>query len=183
MSVPGAGVELWVPERPGAAERLGARYPEARIRLQPEGSLGDRLAMAFACAFHEGAECAVAVGSDHPTLPAGLVERAFDELPVVPLVLGPSRDGGYYAVGAYRDAWPAARGLFVGAPWSQPELLAWTRARIASLRIDCTELPEWYDVDRPEDLSRMAGDLAEGSATAVAWARLAPAHVMGAGEQ
>ena len=183
MSVPGVGVELWVPERPGAVERLGARYPEARVRLQPEGSLGDRLAMAFASAFEAGVECAVALGSDHPTLPAGFLERGFDALGAIPLVLGPTRDGGYYAVGANRSGWPAARSLFDGAPWSSPGLLDWTRDRIESLGLDWTELPEWYDVDRPEDLPRMASDLAEGSATAGAWARLAPAQVTGAGEE
>ena len=176
----GVGVELWVPERPEALEQLAARYPAAPVRLQPEGSLGDRLAMAFACAFSEGVDRAVAVGSDHPTLPAGFVESAFDALEATPLVLGPTRDGGYYAIGAQRSAWPAIRGLFTDAPWSKPRLLAWTRTRVASLRVDCTELPEWYDVDRPEDLPRMVRDLTDESATARAWARLARAPATGA---
>lgn len=174
-------MELWVPERPGALEHLGARYPAARVRLQPGGSLGDRLAMAFAGAFGDGADRAVAVGSDHPTLPAGFVEDAFDALGATPLVVGPTCDGGYYAIGAQRSVWPSARGLFADAPWSRPELLAWTRARIASLRLDYTELPEWYDVDRPEDLPRMARDLTDESATARAWARLARASATGVG--
>ena len=169
-----------MPERPGALERLGARYPAARVRLQPEGSLGVRLDMAFARAFGEGADCAVAVGSDHPTLPAGFVERAFEALGAGPLVLGPSSDGGYYAIGAHRSAWPAARTLFADAPWSTPGLLAWTRDRIESLGLECAELPEWYDVDRPEDLARMLRDLKEGSRTARAWARLALRPATGA---
>ena len=170
----GIAAELWVPDRPGAMERLGSRYPAARIRLQPEGSLGDRLEMAFNRAFDEGVDCAVAVGSDHPTLPLDFVVRAFDALVGGPVALGPSLDGGYYAVGLRGSAWPRARGLFAGAPWSTSGLFAWTRARAASLRLDCAELPPWYDVDRPADLARMAGDLTEGSATAGAWARLAP---------
>ncbi len=170
----GVAVELWVPDRPGAVERLGTRYPAARTRLQPEGSLGDRLETAFARAFDEGVDRAVAIGSDHPTLPADFVVRAFDALAAGPLALGPSLDGGYYAVGLRGSAWPRARDLFAGAPWSTAGLFAWTRARAASLRLDCVELPPWYDVDRPADLARMAGDLTEGSATAGAWARLAP---------
>lgn len=170
----GIAVELWVPDRPGAMERLGSRYPAARIRLQPEGSLGDRLEMAFARAFDEGVDCAVAVGSDHPTLPLDFLVRAFDALAGSSVALGPSLDGGYYAVGLCGSAWPRARGLFGGAPWSTSGLFAWTRTRAASLRLDCVELPPWYDVDRPADLARMAGDLTEGSATAGVWARLAP---------
>lgn len=173
----GVAVELWVPDRPGAVERLGARYPAARTRLQPEGSLGDRLEAAFVRAFDERVDRAVAIGSDHPTLPPDLVVRAFDALAASPLALGPSLDGGYYAVGLRGSAWPRARGLFAGAPWSTAGLFAWTRARAASLRLGCVELPPWYDVDRPADLARMAGDLTEGSATAGAWARLAPPTV------
>lgn len=170
----GVAVELWVPDRPGAMERLGSRYPSARVRLQSGGSLGDRLEVAFDRAFNEGVDRAVALGSDHPTLPADFVVRAFDALAGSPVALGPSLDGGYYAVGLRGSAWPRAGGLFAGAPWSTAGLFAWTRARAASMRLDCVELPPWYDVDRPADLDRMAGDLTEGSATAGVWARLAP---------
>ncbi len=170
----GVAVELWVPDRPGAMERLGSRYPAARVRLQSGGSLGDRLEMAFSRTFDEGVERAVAIGSDHPTLPPRFVVRAFEALADSPIALGPSLDGGYYAIGLHGSAWPGARGLFAGAPWSTSGLFAWTRARAASLRLDCVELPPWYDVDRPADLARMAGDLTEGSATAGVWARLAP---------
>lgn len=182
LQPPGVSLELWVPERPGALERLGARYPAARVRLQPEGSLGDRLEMAFARAFSGAADRVVAVGSDHPTLPDGLVERAFEVLETGPLVLGPSSDGGYYAIGAHRSAWPTAQALFADAPWSTPGLLAWTRDCIGSLGLGCTELPEWYDVDRPEDLPRMVRDLKEGSTTARTWARLALGPATRAGE-
>ena len=168
----GVAVELWVPNRPGAMDRLEARYPAARIRLQPEGSLGSRLAMAFACAFREGADRAVAIGSDHPTLPDDTIPRAFGALATSDLVLGPTRDGGYYAIGLGRPAWPAAERLFVEAPWSERSLCDWTRDRASELGLGRIELPEWYDVDEPEDLVRMEADLREGSATARAWVRL-----------
>lgn len=168
----GVSAELWVPERPNARERLRARYPGSRIRLQPEGSLGERLVSAFRNAFREGVGRAVALGSDHPTLPADILPHAFRALATTDLALGPVRDGGYYAIGLRRAAWPAAKGLFSGAPWSEPTLCEWTRARAAELGLDRTELPVWYDVDRPEDLTRMVRDLREGSATARAWRRL-----------
>lgn len=175
----GVPVELWVPERPGAVDRLEARYPTARVRLQPDGSLGDRLAAAFACAFREGADRAVAIGSDHPTLPADTVPNAFRALTSFDLVLGPTRDGGYYAIGLRRVAWPAAEALFADAPWSQPALCDWTRDRAVELGLRGAEVRDWYDVDRPEDLLRMEADLCEGSATARAWRRVAPAGAAG----
>lgn len=170
----GVSAELWVPDRPHARERLGARYPGIRIRLQPAGSLGERLAAAFARAFREGTDRAVVLGSDHPTLPADIVPHAFRALATTDLTLGPTRDGGYYAIGLRRTAWPAASGLFARAPWSEPTLCEWTRTRAAELGLGRVELPPWYDVDRPEDLRCMARDLREGSATARMWARLRP---------
>ena len=174
-------VELWVPERPGAVELLEARYPAARVRLQPDGSLGDRLATAFACAFREGVDRAVAIGSDHPTLPGDTVPRAFRALRAFDVVLGPTRDGGYYAIGLSRVAWPAAEGLFADAPWSQPALCDWTRGRAVELGLRRAELPDWYDVDRPEDLLLMEGDLCGDSATARAWARVGLSGGTGSG--
>lgn len=164
-----ASRELWVPDRPGARNELEHRYPDVRVRLQPPGDLGIRLETAFADAFREGIDYAVALGTDHPTLPADYLRRAFRALRGAHLVLGPTRDGGYYAIGLRRHAWPGAAELFRGAPWSEPDLLAWTRSRAAELDLCHVELPAWYDVDRPEDLERMETDLEEGAATTRAW--------------
>lgn len=161
--------ELWVPDRPGALETLRDRYPEARIRTQPAGSLGRRLHAAFAAAFAERVDHAVVVGSDHPTLPPDCLRRAFRGLRGAHLMLGPTSDGGYYALGLRRYAWPGAAALFEDAPWSTPDLLAWTRRCAARSDLCHAELPSWYDVDRPEDLARMVGDLAPGSATWAVW--------------
>ena len=169
----GVAGELWVADgSPGLVGELEGRYPEAMVRVQPEGSLGARLRTAFASAFGDGVEYAVAVGSDHPTLPAAYLRTAFQLLESVELVIGPASDGGYYAIGVRRSAWGVARGVFEGAPWSKPNLLEWVRSRAGDIGIACAELPSWYDVDWPEDLARMEKDLIEGSATAAAWAEL-----------
>ncbi|MDH3732833.1 MAG: TIGR04282 family arsenosugar biosynthesis glycosyltransferase [Gemmatimonadota bacterium] len=158
--------ELWVPDRPGARSTLGSRYPDLGVRLQPGGDLGARLAAAFSAAFDDGVDYAVIVGSDHPTLPADYLRRAFRALRGAHLVLGPTGDGGYYAVGLRRYCWPRARGLFAEAPWSEPRLLEWTRERAVELDLCHVELPAWYDVDTPEDLSLLRNDVQAGSATA-----------------
>jgi len=162
--------ELWVPDRPGAIHRLGLRYPRLRVRLQPAGDLGGRLRAAFDAAFEEGVDHAVIIGSDHPTLPAELVRRAFHGLRTADLVVGPTLDGGYYAIGLRRYGWPDAAGLFEGAPWSTPDLLEWTRGQATNLDLCHVELPDWYDVDTPADLERLRADVAPGSATARALA-------------
>ncbi|MFV1986163.1 MAG: TIGR04282 family arsenosugar biosynthesis glycosyltransferase [Gemmatimonadota bacterium] len=164
--------ELWVPARPDAIRRLGLRYPGLRIRLQPEGDLGARLRAAFEAAFADGMDHAVIVGSDHPTLPEEFVRRAFRTLGDAGLVIGPTGDGGYYAIGLRKYCWPDAAGLFDDAPWSTPDLYAWTRKRAGELGLHHVELSAWYDVDTPSDLDRLRRDVVPGSATARALATL-----------
>ncbi len=165
-------LELWVPERPRAFEKLSLRYPQSTVRLQPEGSLGDKLVAAFEASFSEGIDYVLAVGSDHPTLPAKYLTEGFYALRRTSAVLGPTDDGGYYAVGLQRQAWPEASRLFSSAPWSTPTLLQWTRERAIKLGLLYEELPIWYDVDRPEDVWRMEDDLAIDSATGRVWAAI-----------
>lgn len=173
-AVPGARRELWLPRRPRGGEALGERYPDFRLRWQAPGDLGAKLAGAFAAVFEEGTRRALAVGSDHPTLPPEYVRRGLEGLGGVPLVLGPARDGGYYAVGLRREAWPAARSLFREIPWSSDRVLAVTRERAEALGLEREELPAWYDVDEPDDLERLCREVGDGSATASALSRLVP---------
>lgn len=164
--VNGAALELWVAGGSGAPGFFSRRYPNLPVRRQTGSHLGERLSAAFAAVFEEKVDYAVVVGSDHPTLPTEYVERAFDALVAAHLVIGPSRDGGYYLIGLRRYAWPRARGLFERMPWSTPDLLAATREAAGRLGLCHVELPEWYDVDEPSDFGRLAGDVEPGSHTA-----------------
>lgn len=165
--------ELWIPRRPGA-ESLAARYPWARLRWQGPGDLGERLRRAFGAAFQEGADYVLALGSDHPTLPADYLERGFSALKGAHLVLGPSVDGGYYAVALRRYAWPRAAGLFRDIPWSTPRVLERTRERARADGLCHVELPTWYDVDEPAALRLLRRDVTPESRTSQALARHLP---------
>lgn len=173
-AVPGVRRELWLPPRPAGREELGGRFSDFRLRRQPHGDLGAKLAGAFATVFGEGARRALAVGSDHPTLPPEYLHRGIGLLDEVPIVLGPARDGGYYAVGLAREAWPRADALFRRIPWSGDRVLAVTRERAGMLGLEREELPTWYDVDEPDDLERLRHEAPEGSATASALSRMRP---------
>jgi rSAM/selenodomain-associated transferase 1 len=165
-TVSSADVELWVPDRPGARDVLAARYADVRIRLQRGADLGERLATAFEVAFGEGVDYALVAGSDHPTLPPEQLARGLDCLIAAHLVLGPTADGGYYAIGLRRYAWPAARPLFRDMPWSTPRVLEVTRHRAAELNLCHVELQSWYDVDEPSQLARLRAEAHPDSHTA-----------------
>lgn len=170
----GADPELWVPRRPGAREELSRRHPGVDLRWQPEGGLGARLRAAFEAAFRDGVGRALVVGSDHPTLPPGHLEEALAALGTADAVLGPTADGGYWAVGVRRRAWPRAARLFEDVPWSTPEVTETTLARADEAGVDVRTVSAWYDVDEPADLERLRRDVSEGSATAGRLERLGP---------
>jgi rSAM/selenodomain-associated transferase 1 len=157
--------ELWVVRQPKAVQTLAARYPGVPVHLQSDGDLGDRLEKAFDSRFEEGADSVMIIGSDHPTLPPAHLRRGFDALEESDLVLGPTSDGGYYAIGLPRQAWPRAAALFGAIPWSTPDVLAETRRRAEEQKLRRVELPEWYDVDEPQQLARLMRDADPSSAT------------------
>lgn len=157
MDAAGEDVEVWTSGDARAAEEVAALVGRA-ARLQSDGDLGARLADAFARSFDEGAERVVIVGSDHPTLPSQRLSAAFERLGAPAVVLGPSRDGGYYAVGLRRDGWPAARALFEEIPWSSARVLDATRRAASAIGLEVRLLEEWYDVDEVEDLARALRD-------------------------
>lgn len=150
--------ELWLAGDEAGRDEVEQRHPGLEVRPQRGDDLGDRMARAMAGAFARGAGRVLIVGTDHPTLPVDRLQRAFSLLASVELVLGPSDDGGYYAVGLRREAWPGAAGIFRDVPWSTARVLDVTRARAESVGLTRRELPEWYDVDRPSELERLRED-------------------------
>ena len=158
----------------------------AAVRQSGE-DLGARLHRALAAAAAE-APFVAALGRDHPSLPADLVERAFALLAAgAAVVLGPAEDGGYYlialAAGRFADGVP--RRLFAGIDWSTGRVLAQTLERCRELGVEPALLPAAADVDTPEDLRRLALRMADSDlgcprtrALLAAWRRLPAATLL-----
>jgi rSAM/selenodomain-associated transferase 1 len=137
------------------------REPEMRslvpagVRLLPQAGadLGARMDRVLADLLAEGYAGAVAVGTDTPTLPTAYLQRAADTLLQgdADVVLGPAEDGGYYLIGLRQPA-PA---LFTEMVWGSSTVASETLARVRRLGLSLTLLPEWFDVDRGEDLARL----------------------------
>ncbi|MCH6566941.1 MAG: TIGR04282 family arsenosugar biosynthesis glycosyltransferase [Nitrospinae bacterium] len=145
----------------GEGERLRGLLPEGCPLIPQRGAhLGERLYNIFHfLLLSEGLEFALAVNSDSPTLPMGLVADAFARLeePGVDVVLGPADDGGYYLIGLTKPQ----KHLFDDIPWSTPEVLPTTLKRAAEARLRPALLEPWYDVDDREDLRRLCNELEE----------------------
>jgi len=137
------------------------RYGAALV-AQPDGDLGMRMDALLSAALTEHGR-ALVIGSDCPALGAPQLRAAAEHLAAgADVVLAPTEDGGYALVGL-RAPQPA---LFADIAWSTPAVLKQTRARIAAAGLKAAELPLLWDVDRPEDLARLAQEAPAGWAGA-----------------
>jgi len=110
---------------------------------------------ALACGF--GSVCLI--DSDSPTVPTAAIQAAITALsrPGDRIVLGPSKDGGYYLIGLKRPH----KVPFQNIHWSTGTVAAETRDRCNAAYIDLVELPLWYDVDDEASLQILAVELLE----------------------
>ncbi len=123
----------------------------AWARRQRGADLGARMLHAFAHGLRR-AERVILIGSDCPVLRARDLVRAARWLAGgADAVFAPAQDGGYALI-ALRRVSPR---LFEGVEWGGAQVMAQTRARLAALGWRWRELPEVWDVDRPEDVARL----------------------------
>lgn len=127
-----------------------------QLQPQPDGDLGDRIHHFFDS---QWAECGrvMVVGSDCPHYPVAWVREAWHRLNSVDLVVGPTRDGGYYLLGLRRPApW-----LFRGIDWSTDRVLQQTLQIAASHGLSTDLLPQTYDIDDRADMQNFCRDHAD----------------------
>lgn len=148
------GTQTTVLYQGGSRHEVTAWLGRIICREQATGDLGRKMRRALEEAFLEGAERAVLVGTDIPDLSVDILAEAFTALTARDVVLGPSRDGGYYLVGLAASAAPDLLGpLFDDMVWSNGEVLALTLRRLAEAGRTAALLPALADIDRPEDLA------------------------------
>jgi rSAM/selenodomain-associated transferase 1 len=135
-------------------------FPHVVMRVQAAGSLGERLGAAIVEALDaEGRPAVVVMGSDSPTVPLAYIQSLLAT--EADVAIGPASDGGYYAI-ACRRAHP---NMFDGVTWSAPTTEDETVAAIEKCGLTVARGPEWYDIDTPADLQRLANDPNLGAAT------------------
>ncbi|MBD3295804.1 MAG: DUF2064 domain-containing protein [Candidatus Omnitrophica bacterium] len=124
--------------------------PEFEFHQQIGSGLGDRMhnALRTFCAPHTAT---VITGSDSPGLPGRYICEAFTALKKNDLVLGPTRDGGYYLIGVRKPC----RHLFDDVQWSSPDVLRCTLENARALGKRTAITSRWFDIDTPEDLERL----------------------------
>lgn len=144
----------------GEEEAFEAIERDGSLMLPQRGEeLGARLRHCFEDLFAAGYESVVVMDADSPTLPSEHLVAAFDQIKSDrTVVLGPTADGGYYLVGM-RRLHPQ---LFERITWSTERVLAETCEQAREAGLEVILLPEWYDVDTPEELERLESEIGCG---------------------
>ncbi len=122
-------------------------------RLQTDGDLGVRMGAALSDGLRRGHPRVLIVGSDAPALPAGYLIDLLESASQV--ALGPTEDGGYYAI-ACSQTHPD---MFAGVSWSTPSALEQTMLAAKACGLSVALGRSWFDLDEPSDLQRLAREV------------------------
>jgi len=143
---------------------------------QRGAGLGERLAHAFADTSLPGVP-ALLIGMDTPQLTESLVQQAAEALADARAVLGPARDGGWWALGLH--AADDAR-VLPGVPMSTPDTGALTLAALRGRGLQPAALPSLRDVDTAADAVEVAALCPAAGRFPRAVARFLPVATTGA---
>lgn len=129
--------------------------PDMELASQRGASLGERLDHLLNEALAGGSPRAVVMDSDSPTLPHNYVIQAFERLNEADVVIGPTRDGGYYLIGMKQPQPHLLRQVQM----STPHVLTDTLALAEATSLTVSLLPTWYDVDTITDLRQLDSEI------------------------
>ncbi|MGB0640565.1 MAG: TIGR04282 family arsenosugar biosynthesis glycosyltransferase [Myxococcota bacterium] len=118
---------------------------------QASGDLGDRMSH---IAQRPGRQ--ILLGTDCVVFDPSWILRAANS--VEPISIGPSEDGGYWAVSLNGTHPDLIRLLFNDIHWSTDTVFRTTRSRLTSAGVQFNLLPQSYDIDTIEDLKRLQQD-------------------------
>jgi len=117
------------------------------IRDQINGDLGQRMVTALGDVLEKDADKALIIGTDCPGINAACLYDAFNRLDTHELVIGPTKDGGYYLLGMKQPH----DFLFENMLWSTAAVFAETIKRITARNLDVFTLDTLVDVDEEKD--------------------------------
>jgi len=142
-------IDLWAnpdASHPAFAEAALAD-PALTLLAQVAGDLGAKMLAAA-----RRARPILIIGTDCPALSPGILRSCAEALHgEVDVVIVPAHDGGYVLIGMNAPQ-PA---LFSDIDWGTAQVMAQTRARLDALRVRVREFPPLWDIDEPDDLTRL----------------------------
>lgn len=145
---------------------LAAKY-DFKLLRQEGADLGERMLNCVKTLL-ESHSSVIVFGTDVPVLPIDGMEKPLEHTEDWDVLLGPSRDGGYWAFGANR----LQDGVFDGIRWGSDTVFVETVKNCVKLGLDLIFVDVSEDVDNEESLTRLC-EMLEGSGDEAGASRLA----------
>lgn len=143
-------------------EMLKAIFPAARGFFPQEGAdLGEKMYQAILRVLDLGYGEVILTGADLPLMTEAHLKSGFEALKSANLVIGPTSDGGYYLVGMKQPH----RAVFENQHYGGATVLENTVAAGKNAGLTVAFAKACDDVDTPEDLRTLLGQLSPVSAT------------------
>jgi len=134
-------------------EMLQSIFPTAKEFFpQVGGDLGEKMANAIRHVLSLGYEECILTGSDLPQITAEHLRPAFDALKDADIVIGPTKDGGYYLIGMKK----LCLSVFQNQQYGGANVYENTLAAAKAAGFTVATAPTCGDVDTPDDLRYLA---------------------------
>lgn len=125
-------------------------------KQQNGADLGERMNNAVQESFLTQNENTIIIGTDCRELDSETINKAFNSLTYVDVVLGPAFDGGYYLIGVKKANEELNHELFEGIDWSTSKVLEQTIAKIDKKKLSYILLKTLSDIDTEDDLKTIS---------------------------
>jgi rSAM/selenodomain-associated transferase 1 len=115
---------------------------------QEGNDLGEKMTNAFHKVFSQGARKSIIIGTDIPDLSPHIIKEAIKKLDKTDIVIGPSKDGGYYLLGM-KKYYPS---LFKNIKYSSSTVFSETVAIAEKINLTYSTLELLQDIDTQDDI-------------------------------
>lgn len=134
-------------------ENSGIQYFHSSEKNQIGSSFGERFSNAIETVFKKGFENVITIGNDTPHLKTSHLIDTVDQLKKNELVLGPSKDGGFYLMGIKKEHFN--KKTFLKLPWQTSKLQNCITSIITSKKLNIKFLEILNDLDVLEDIKKI----------------------------
>lgn len=134
-------------------EKTGLPYFHFSEKEQKGNNFGERFTNAIASIFKKGYSKVITIGNDTPHLQSHHIKSTSEKLANNHLVLGPSKDGGFYLMGITKAHF--CKKTFLKLPWQTEKLSSAINKIIAVKQLVVHFLEHLQDIDVKEDIKKI----------------------------
>lgn len=131
-------------------KKTGLPYYVVSEKEQIGNSFGERFTNAIENIYEKGFENIITIGNDTPHLNSKHLFKALKKLEQNDIVLGPSKDGGFYLMGLKKSCFN--KDTFLKLPWQTSGLNRSISKLKASKKVNLSALETLSDIDSQEDI-------------------------------